>query len=157
MPYSSEEILPSDILYVLENPWQISKDEWELQDNNDLERIFQYITKRLDLSKRDGFANIWRTNENNPIGILGCYRVEDKVYESFYFASKYMEEYAIMVTLDMRKILRKQASIYKDSKCILYSASNHPKQIAWFRLLGFKNVPEKNIDSARCFEFSSPA
>lgn len=153
---SLEEIGSADISYVLENPWQISKDEWGLRTEIDLNRIYSYIAKRLELSAEDGFSKVWRTEDKNPIGILGCNKVADKIYESFFFASKHMDEYSLKITLEMRNILREQAFKHKGCKCVLYSASDHPKQIAWFRFLGFEYIPENNEGNARYFEYTSP-
>lgn len=154
---STEQTRPADVAYVLNNPWRISKDEWELQNETDRERINAYISKRLELSAEDGFSKIWRTQDKYPIGILGCYKVDDKIYESFFFASKHMDNYGRKVTRDMRKLLIEQTINHKGCKCVLYSASNHPKQIDWFRFLGFKYIPEKNEGNARYFEYATPA
>ena len=70
---------------LLENPWQISKDEWGLNGESDVARISSYIAKRLELSTEDGFSKIWRTQDKDPIGILGCYKVDEKMYEAFFF------------------------------------------------------------------------
>ena len=141
---------------LLENPWQISKDEWWLNSESDVARISSYIAKRLELSTEDGFSKIWRTQDKNPIGILGCYKVDEKMYEAFFFASEHMGEHGLKVTVEMRKILIEQASHHKGCKCVLYSASDHPRQIAWFRFLGFEYIPENNEGKARCFEYASP-
>ena len=141
---------------LLENPWQISKDEWGLNSESDVARISSYIAKRLELSTEDGFSKIWRTQDKNPIGILGCYKVDEKMYKAFFFASEHMGEHGLKVTVEMRKILIEQASHHKGCKCVLYSASDHPRQIAWFRFLGFEYIPENNEGKARCFEYASP-
>ncbi len=156
MADSFDQIKPVDISYILNHPWKISKNEWKLDSNKDLPEIYSYIETHLDLSSKAGFNKIWRTPANKPIGILGCYKVEDKLYESFFFGSKHMNDYGLKLTLEMRRLLKELTLDYKGCKCCLYSSSEHPKQISWFRFLGFEYMPKGNIGKARYFEYTIP-
>lgn len=157
MSHPFDEIRPVDISYILNNPWEISKNEWELNTETDHAEILSYLKSHLDLSSKDGFYKIWRTPSKKPIGILGCYKVEEKQYESFFFASKHMQEYGIKLTLEMRNLLKEQAINYKGCKCCLYSSSDHPKQISWFKFVGFEYLSAGNIGKARYFEYTIPS
>jgi len=156
MPELHNEISAMDISYILENPWQLTEKEWGLHDKNLLQNILSDIVNRLSLTVKDGYSNIWRTPNKEPIAILGGYKITDKKYETFFIASTHMEEYALKLSFDMRKILKEQASLYKGCTCGLYSTSDHPSQISWFRLLGFSYMPEGNLGNTRYFEYKAP-
>lgn len=157
MPELLNEIKPMDISYILDNPWKISKIEWGLGNKSARNNQLSNIIKRLELSENGGYSKVWKTPNNKPIAILGGYKVEDKKYETFFIASKYMDEYALKLSFDMRKILKDKSYQYKGCTCGLYSMSDHPKQLTWFRFLGFKYIPEGNIGNSRYFEYRSPA
>ena len=146
----------SDISYILNNPWKISAKEWDIDNESSQRAALSLILKRLNSTLADGYSKIWRTPNNKPIAILGGYKFEDKTYETFFIASKHMDEHALKLSFDMRQILKEQSPFYKGCKCAIYSESNHPKQMTWFRFLGFKYVPEGNIGNTKYFEYVSP-
>lgn len=157
MSESVEEIRPADISYILNHPWEVSRQEWGLESHEDKIDIRAYIEHHLDLSTKDGFFRIWRTPEGETIGMLGCYEVEDKIYEAFFFASKHMNTYGIKLTLELRRLLKDLSVNFQGCKCRLFSASDHPKQISWFRILGFEYMPNGNMGKARYFEYMVPS
>ncbi len=150
------KISTTDISYILDNPWELTKSEWGLHDKNSMAIALSDIQRRLKLTLADGYSKIWKTPNNEPIAILGGYKIEPKKYETFFIASNHMDEYALKLSFDMRKILKEKASVYKGCTCGLYSTSNHSSQISWFRFLGFKYIPEANLGETRYFEYKSP-
>lgn len=155
MTESNTEIQTSDVSYILEHPWELTEKEWELQDINMLPLKLSDILKRLASTKIDGYSKIWRTSSTEPIAILGGYKIAYKKYETFFIASTHMEKYALKLSFDMRKILKEQALLYKGCTCGLYSTSDHPSQLSWFRLLGFRYVPEGDLGNTRYFEYKA--
>lgn len=149
-------IKQADISYILNHPWTLSAQEWQLADNQRKEAMLSYIENQLERTRLDGYAHIWRTNWNEPIAILGGFKIEEKKYETFFIASTHMEQHAMKLSFDMRKILREQALLHKGCICGLYSEAIHPNQISWFRFLGFKYDPEGNRGTTRYFEYVSP-
>lgn len=156
MSEQANDISTEDITYILENPWWLTEKEWGLLDKSLQNNIFSDIERRLKLTVGDGYSKIWRTPTIEPIAILGGYKIEDKKFETFFIASKHMDEYALKLSFDMRQILKEKAAIYKGCTCGLYSTSSHPSQITWFRFLGFKYIPEGNLGATRYFEYKSP-
>jgi hypothetical protein len=150
------EIRQEDIAYILEHPWGISAKEWGLRDRQMRDSQLAYLKEHLALAKIDGYAKLWKTSTDEPIALLGGYKVADKKYETFFIASKHMQEHAMRLSFEMRKILKEKATQYKGCSCGLYSTSEHPSQISWFRFLGFKYLPEHNLGSTRYFEFVAP-
>jgi len=148
-------ISSQDILYILENPWKISENEWALHLQSSPASTLSYIQNQLSLAQVDGYSKIWKTKSNNPIAILGCLKKDEDRFETFFVASKHMEEHALKLSFDMREILKDQAKIYKGCTCFLYSVSDHPKQINWFKFLGFTYKPEGNLGDKRYFEYVS--
>lgn len=153
MPESPNEISTVDISYILDNSWGLTESEWSLHNKSSRNNTLSEIVRRLKLTAADGFSNIWRTPTNEPIAILGVHKVEDKKYETFFIASKHMDESALKLSFDMRKILKEKTSIYKGCSCGLYSTSDHPSQITWFRFLGFSYIPEGDLGNTRYFEY----
>jgi hypothetical protein len=102
-------------------------------------------------------SKIWRTPNKEPIAILGGYKFKDKIYETFFVASAHMEAQALKLSFDMCTILKKQATLYTGFTCAIYSESNHPSQMSWFRFLGFTYVPEGNLGNTKYFEYKAPA
>lgn len=150
------EISAKDILYILDNPWKVSEGEWGLEGESKQDTILSNILKLLTLTVDGGYSKIWKTQDNMPIAILGAYKVMDKKYQTFFIASKYMDEYALNVSFDMRRILKDLSSQYPGCTCGLYSTSNHPNQIRWFKFLGFTYESKGNIGNARYFEYIYP-
>ena len=150
------QINNSDILYILENPWKISEGEWGLQDKNAHHGIASNIQRKLALAANDGYLKIWRTPNHEPIAILGGHKVGEKRYETFFVASKQMEKHALAVSVDIRKVLQELTPRYKGCTCCLYSVSEHPNQIKWFKFLGFTYVPKNNVGNSRYFEHVYP-
>ncbi|OIP50066.1 MAG: hypothetical protein COZ75_00520 [Flavobacteriaceae bacterium CG_4_8_14_3_um_filter_34_10] len=144
-----------DILYVLNNPWFLSESEWALQDNKGIKNAFDFAVNKLKLCDIDGLSKIWKTADGQPIAILGFYVIGIKKYETFFLASKLMDNHALKISFDLRKILKDEMANYLGCTCIIYSTSNHPKQMTWFKFLGFTYVPERNKGAARYFELAS--
>jgi hypothetical protein len=151
------DIGTDDILFILHNPWKLTESEWNLQDEGMLTHAYTDIIRRLKLAVEDGYSKLWKTPNGVPIAILGGYKIANKTYETFFIASQYMEEHALKLSFEMRTLLREKASIHKGCTCRLYSTSDHPSQMTWFRFLGFKHVPEGDIETTRYFEFKSPS
>jgi hypothetical protein len=149
------EISTNDITYILDNPWKLTESEWSLEDKSLRDHAFSDIVRRLKLTVDDGYTKIWKTPIYEPIAILGGYKIEAKKYETFFIASNHMEAYALKLSFDMRAILKEKATIYKGCTCGLYSTSDHPSQITWFRFLGFKYIPEENLGNTRYFEYKA--
>lgn len=155
MSRNLKSIKTRDIRYILENPWSISKFEWQLEEQEDLDSTILYIQNRLKQSQDDGFYEIWKTENNKPIAILGFFNTAEKKYETFFIASKHMDEHARKLSIALKKILREKDKVYKKCTCYLFSGSNHPKQIEWFKFIGFKYIPEKNSGGTKYFEYVS--
>lgn len=156
MSNGHNEIGTNDVLYILDHPWKLTESEWNLQNKSLYKNTLSDILNRLKLSVDDGYSKLWKTSNNEPIAILGGYKIADKTYETFFIASRYMEEHALTLSFDMRSILREKASVYKGCTCRLYSTSDHPSQMTWFRFLGFKYIPEGDLGITRYFEYKAP-
>lgn len=157
MPILANGISQKDVLFILDNTWEISKGEWQINDKSEKEKQLRIIKNRLDINNGGVYAKIWKTPNKEPIAILGGYKVDDKKYETFFIASKHMNDYALKLSFEMRQIIKQQALIYKGCTLAIYSASIHPKQMSWFRFLGFKYKPKGNIKNYKYFEYSSSA
>jgi len=155
MSKQHDKITPNDISYILENPWEITDYEWRLGDKDNRNDMLSYIKEKLKLTLEDGYSKLWKTQDDKPIAILGAFKVEDKKLETLFVASKHMEEHSLKISFNMRQILKDQSYNYKGHTLGLYSESEHPKQITWFRFLGFKYLPEGNRDNTRYFEYVS--
>ncbi|GGD85723.1 hypothetical protein [Planktosalinus lacus] len=149
------EISTGDILFILNNPWYLTESEWKLQDKYSIEGAHDFVVNKLELCEIDGFSKIWKTFDGQPIAILGFYVLGIKKYETFFIAGKLMDEYALKISFDLRALLKQETSNYKGCTCVIYSASEHPGQISWFKFLGFRYVPEFNKGAARYFELKS--
>lgn len=155
MSIQHDKITPNDISYILENPWEITDYEWRLNDVDNKNNMHAYIDDKLRRTIEGGYCNIWKTTNNEPIAILGAYKVTDKKLETFFVASKHMEEHALKLSFEMRQILKEQSYNYKGQILGLYSESEHSKQLTWFRFLGFKYKPDGNRGNTRYFEYVS--
>ncbi|MFZ1750963.1 MAG: hypothetical protein WAU01_12255 [Saprospiraceae bacterium] len=145
-----------DVRYILQNPWSLTASEWPLGDDTQLDESLRWINKKLELCQKDGFITIWKTTEGQAIALLGFYMVGIKKYETFFVASSHMDAHAIKISIDLRKILKeKESTQYQGCTCRLYSASLHPKQVDWFKFIGFTYLPKQNIGNNRCFEYKS--
>lgn len=153
MTETSLEIHPEDILYILKHPWEVSANEWGLLAENGIESQLAYLEEHLALTRVDGYSKLWKTADQEPIALLGGYKVGDKKYETFFIASKHMQAHAMRLSFEMRKLLKEKASQYMGCTCGLYSTSAHPSQISWFRFLGFRYLPDKNLGTTRYFEY----
>ncbi|MFD2203344.1 hypothetical protein [Shivajiella indica] len=151
----SDSISSDDILYILNNPWKLTESEWGLKENNFIDFYSTYIKNKLDTSNQDGFSKIWKTSNGQAIAILGFYKVGEKKYETFFVASHHMDEFGLKISFDLRNILKEKTLNYPGCTCGLYSASDHPKQIPWFKFIGFNYVPEENRGKQRYFEYVS--
>jgi hypothetical protein len=155
MSKQHDEITQQDITYIIDNPWELTASEWELHDEVIRKNSLSDIQNRLKLTEEDGYSKMWKTDNNKPIAILGGYRTGDKKYGTFFIASKHMEEHALKLSFDMRQILKEKSSEYRGYTLGLFSESEHPKQLTWFRFLGFKYKPDENSGNARYFEYTS--
>lgn len=153
MKEEQADISPEELWFILNNPWSISKAEWRLGDQNNRESMFEYIQEMLELAKKDGYSRLWRTSEDEPISLLGCYKMSEKNYTTFLVSSYHYEEYAMKLSFDIRKVLRQKAKDYKGYTLGIYSTSQHPYLFTWLRFLGFKHRPEKNQYDRRYFEY----
>lgn len=151
------EISPTDISYILDNPWKKSIGEWRLATKSERKETLQFIKNRLRLTQTSGYSKIWKTLDNEPIAILGAFKVGDKRYETFLIASRHMEAHSLKLSFDMRIILRELSIRYKGCTCGQYAEAHRTDQISWFRFLGFKYMPEGNIGNNRYFEYKAPA
>ena len=156
MANNCDVIDSEDILYILENPWTISEKEWNLYEKSQIDQSHFYVENQLKLAANGGYSRIWKTEDNEPIAILGCLKKEDQKFETFFVASKHMEKYTLKISFEMRDLLREQAALFKGYTCYLYSISDHPHQITWFKFLGFTYIPERNTGVKRYFEYVSP-
>ena len=151
------EISPSDISFILEDPWEKSKGEWLLATESERQETLQFITNRLKLTKNDGFSKLWKTADNKPIALLGVFKVEEKRYETFLICSQHMEAHSLKLSFDMRKILKELSLLYKGCSLGQYAKAGRTDQISWFRFLGFTYKPEGNRGNTRYFEYVSKA
>ncbi len=149
------DISSNDILYVLNNPWYLTESEWGLQDKKNIENTYDVVVNKLNLCDIDGFSKIWKTSDGQPIAVLGFYVIGIKKYETFFIASKHMDAHALKISFDLREILKAEISNYKGCTCVINSTSDHPKQITWFKFLGFRYEPKGNIGNTRYFELTS--
>jgi hypothetical protein len=150
-----DKIGPEAIRYILDHPWSITENEWRLSKGNKQES-FRYIAEHLKLARDDGYATIWRTPDQEPIAILCGFRVGEREFETLFVGSIHMEDHALKLSFDMRQLLREQSLRYRGCTCRLYSTSSHPKQLSWFRFLGFKHLPQGDVGDTRYFEYVSP-
>ena len=151
-----QEISTFDISYILENPWEKSKGEWLLADNDERQETLKFIQGRLQSTQTEGYSKIWKTTGNEPIAILGAFKAGDKRYETFLICSRHMEAHAMKLSFDMRKILKELSIKYAGCSCGQYAEAHRTDQISWFRFLGFKYKPEGNVGNTRYFEYVSP-
>jgi hypothetical protein len=150
------DIETADICYILDHPWDITESEWRLSEGN-REQSLDYITKHLQLSREDGYSQSWKTPDQRPIAILGGFRAGEALFETFFVASRHMEDHALELSFEIRTILKEQAVKYLGCTCRLYSTSDHPKQLSWFRFLGFKHISANDIGNTRYFEYVAPS
>lgn len=149
------EISPSDILYILENPWEKSKGEWLLDTESERQDTLQYINGLLQKGQEQGFSKLWKTDKLQPIALLGAFKVSEKRYETFFICSQHMEAHGLKLSFDMRKILKELSFLYKG--CILgqYAKPGRTDQRSWFRFLGFVYKPEGDRGNTHYYEYVS--
>ena len=155
MEEEQADITPEDLWFILNNPWHISNTEWRLGDENSRMSMFEYINELLAESRKDGYSQIWRCENNEPISLLGCYRLAEKQYTTYLISSHLYEAHAVKLSFEIRKVLREKASRYKGYSLGIYSNSQHPHLFTWLRFLGFKYRPDKDHYDRRYFEFKS--
>jgi hypothetical protein len=156
MPEITAQIRDSDIVYILENPWEKSKGEWLLSTEEERLGTLRYIQGRLELTQNDGYVRMWKTSSGDPIALLGAFRAGEKRYETFLICSHLMEEHGITLSFDMRKILKELSIRYQGCICGQYARAGNTAQISWFRFLGFKPKPDGNRGEQLYFEYRSP-
>ncbi len=149
------EISNADIMFILENTWDKSRPEWLLADENERRQTLEFIRNRLRSTQNDGYSKIWRTEEGEPIGILGAYKIDILRYETFFICSKHMETHSLKLSFDMRNILKDLALQYKGFALGQYAESHRTDQSSWFRFLGFTYKPEGNVANRHYYEFAS--
>lgn len=150
-----DNITVNDIKFILNNIWEVSESEWEVEDENQRMDSLSFILKKLTATKDGGYCKIWKTKNEEPIAILGAFLVHEKLFESFFIASKHMSDHALKLSFEMRQILKDESYTHKGCTLRLLSGSTHPKQLTWFRFLGFKYIPEHNVGNDRYFEYKS--
>jgi hypothetical protein len=156
MVTSDTNITQKDILYIINNPWEVTHQEWGLGTEDSVNRSLEYVKNKLTASKKDGFSKIWKTEKNEPVAILIFYCIGEKTYRTVFIAGKHMENQALKITRDLSQTILEKFKKYSDCTCGLYSGSTHPQHIKWFALLGFVYRPEENVGSLRFFEFLFP-
>ena len=150
-----QQISDADIMYILNNTWEKSKPEWLLADESEKQQTLDFIKNRLRSTLAGGYSKIWKTQNNEPIGILGAYKIDIDRYETFFICSKHMEEHSLKLSFDMRTILRDLAVKYKGYALGQYAEVHRTDQRSWFRFLGFTYKPEGNVANRLYFEFVS--
>ena len=83
------EITSKDIMYILNNPWEKLKGSWKLSNESERQETLQYVKNLLKSSQPDGYFKIWKTPDNNPIAIIGGYKVGDKKYNQSFIQIEY--------------------------------------------------------------------
>ena len=157
MAETQPEITSEDLWYVLKNPWSISEIEWRIRDENNRNAMFSYIQELLEKARGDGYSTIWRTDNGEPIAILGGYKIDEKKYTTFLICSHHYEEHVMKLSFEMRQTLKETAARYKGYTISILSVSQHPSLFTWLRFLGFTYLPEGNMGDWRYFEFVTPA
>lgn len=157
MSVQHQEITDAEITYILENPWEKSKGEWRLANTNERQETLQFIKERLRSTQTEGYSIIWRTPGDEPIALLGGYKVGEKKFETFLICSRHMEQFSMKISFEMRKILKELSIKYKGSTCGQYAEGHQTEQISWFRFLGFRYKPEGNVGTTRYYEYMAPA
>ncbi|WP_019669739.1 hypothetical protein [Eudoraea adriatica] len=156
MSGNHDEICSVDIMYILENPWEKLQWEWKLDSESERQETLQFIKDLLKLAQQGGYSKIWKTPDSEPLAIVGGYKVEDKKYATFFVSSKHMEEYGMQISFDMRKIAKELAVQFKGCSISQYAEADDTDRISWYRFLGYKHKPEKDIGNRRYFEYASP-
>ena len=156
MSGNHDEICSVDIMYILENPWEKLQWEWKLDNESERQETLQFIKDLLKLAQQGGYSKIWKTPDREPLAIVGGYKVEDKKYATFFVSSKHMEEYGMQISFDMRKIAKELAVQFKGCSISQYAEADDTDRISWYRFLGYKHKPEKDIGNRRYFEYASP-
>lgn len=151
------QISDSDIIYILENPWEKSKGEWLLSSEAQRRETLSFILGRLEMTRNEGYARLWKTDTGKPIALLGAFRADEKRYETFLICSTQMEEHGVRLSFDMRKILKELARRYRGCTCGQFAQAGNTAQISWFRFLGFRPKPEGNKADQLYFEYTSPS
>jgi hypothetical protein len=152
-----QEISTTDIVYILENPWEKSRFEWLLSTEEERRETLRYLWGRLALTENNGYARLWKTASGRPIALLGAFRAGEKQYETFLICSNHMEEHGMKLSFDMRKILKELSMRYTGCTCGQYAQTGNTAQISWFRFMGFKPKPEGNVGNTLYFEYTSPS
>jgi len=156
MSERQQEISTADILYILENPWEKSKGEWLLATPEQRQETLQFIKGRILMTRAEGYCNVWKTPEQEPIALLGAFKVGAKRYETFLICSRHMEDHSLKLSFDMRKILKELSIRYKGCTCGQYANAHNKDQLSWFRFLGFNYKPEGNAGTKLYFEYVAP-
>ncbi len=156
MSEQHKEISSTDIMYILENPWEKLQWEWKLADDNERRETLQFIKGRLKLTQEGGYSKIWKTPDDEPLAIVGGYKVGDKKYATFFVSSKHMEKYGMQISFDMRKIAKELATQFKGCSISQYAEVDDTDRISWYRFLGYKHKPERDIGNRLYFEYAAP-
>jgi hypothetical protein len=154
--FQNEPIDDRDIMYILEHPWEKSKGEWLLANESERRETLLYIKGLLEKTKLDGLSKLWKTEENEPIAILGAFKTDKREYQTFFICSSHMPEHSIGLSFEMRNILRDLATRHKGYTCVQYATPHNTDQKSWFRFLGFKHKPEGDTGGKLYYEFASP-
>ena len=155
MSEQHHEISADDIMYILENPWEKLEWEWKLANDSERQETLEYIKDLLKLAHQGGYTKIWKTPDGKPLAIVGGYKVEDKKYATFFVSSKHMETYGIQISFDMRQIAKELAVQFKGCSISQYADADDTDRITWYKFLGYKHNPEKDIGNELYFEYAS--
>ena len=153
----AQTISDTDLWYLLNHPWAISRAEWRLGDENSKKTMFTYIRDLLGQTEDEGYAYLWKTQQNEPIAVLGCYAVSEKNFTTFLVCSHHYEVHAMDLSFQMRKTLKEKAKDYKGCTLGIYSSSEHPHLFTWLRFLGFTHLPQGDKGEWRYFEYTTPS
>lgn len=157
MSEEMQDISTEDILFILENPWEKSRGEWLLADETERRETLKFLQGRLEMTRSEGYARIWKTHDCEPIALLGAFKASAKRYETFLICSRHMEAFGLKLSFDMRNILKALSIKYKGCSCGQYAQIGNTAQISWFRFLGFKPKPKGNTGNTLYFEYASPS
>ena len=152
-----QEICDSEIMYILENPWEKLQWEWKLANEDERQETLDYIKGHLKMAKQGGYSKIWKTPDGKPLAIFGGFKVEDKKYDTFFVSSKHMEKFGMQLSFDLRRIAKELVMQFPGCSTGQYAQANDTDRISWYRFLGYQHKPEGDNGTFHYYEYVSPA